>query len=156
MRKGLIVALCSALGLVIGLAAALKLSAVVATHLKKDFSISDFWLPVLSFVLVFAAAAFAVRIIAGVIEAAVEAVWLGWANKAGGALLFAALYTTVYSIFLFYALQMHFISRDSASRSHAYAFIQPWGPYVMERIGIWFHSFKDVFAELQDFFARKA
>ena len=85
-----------------------------------------------------------------------EAVWLGWANKAGGALLFAALYTMVYSIFLFYALQMHFISRDSVSRSHTYAFIQPWGPYVMERIGNWFHSFKDVFAELQDFFARKA
>jgi membrane protein required for colicin V production len=156
MKKGLIVALCSALGLIIGLAAALKFSATVATYLKKDFSINDYWLPVLSFVLVFAAAAIAVRIIAGIIEKAVEAVWLGWANKAGGALLYAALYTTIYSILLFYALQMQFISRDTASRSHTYAFIQPWGLYVMERIGNWFHAFKDVFAQLQDFFARKA
>ena len=52
-RKGLILALFSLVCGLIGLAAAVKLSAVVATHMKSDLHMSTRWLPVIAFILVF-------------------------------------------------------------------------------------------------------
>ncbi len=52
-RKGLILALFSMVCGLIGLAAAVKLSAVLATHMKSDLHMSSRWLPVIAFILVF-------------------------------------------------------------------------------------------------------
>jgi membrane protein required for colicin V production len=61
VSKGLIVALFSLLAFFIGLAAALKLSAVVAVHLAESTNLTSFWLPIVSFLLVFFLVAFLVR-----------------------------------------------------------------------------------------------
>ncbi|MES2882370.1 MAG: CvpA family protein, partial [Bacteroidota bacterium] len=53
LRKGLIVALFSFIAFIVGLAAALKLSAVAAGYIGQAVSISDRWLPVIAFFLVF-------------------------------------------------------------------------------------------------------
>ena len=52
-RKGLILALFSMLCGLIGLAAAVKLSAVLATHMKSDLHMTSRWLPVFAFIIVF-------------------------------------------------------------------------------------------------------
>ena len=52
LRKGFILGIFSLLAFIIGLAAALKLSAVVAVYLQKSSNASR-WLPVLSFILCF-------------------------------------------------------------------------------------------------------
>ncbi len=52
-RKGLILSLFSLVCGLVGLAAAVKLSAVVATHMKSDLHMTTRWLPVISFILIF-------------------------------------------------------------------------------------------------------
>ncbi|HTM92515.1 MAG TPA: CvpA family protein, partial [Flavisolibacter sp.] len=52
-RNGLVVAVFSLLAFVIGLAAALKFSAVVAEYLATGTNISQRWLPILAFAIVF-------------------------------------------------------------------------------------------------------
>ena len=60
--KGFVVALFSFLAYIIGLAAALKLSVVVAHHFGSSWNASGKWIPVLSFALVFIIVVFVVNI----------------------------------------------------------------------------------------------
>ena len=66
--KGLVVAVFSFLAFIIGLAAALKLSTLVADYLGTATSISSRWLPFLAFTLVFIAVILLVRLGAKLIE----------------------------------------------------------------------------------------
>ena len=89
MQRGLLVAIFSVIACVVGLAAAIKLSAVVADHLKADAHIHSKWLPILAFVLgVCWRCSFLVRWTANLIEAALDFAFLGWLNKLGGVVLY--------------------------------------------------------------------
>ena len=81
--KGFIVGIFSFIGFLIGLAAALKLSAIVAHRLEFSADISTKWLPVVSFALVFILVVFLVNIGARILKKAVSMVMLGWVDKIG-------------------------------------------------------------------------
>jgi membrane protein required for colicin V production len=151
-RKGLIIAAFSIIAFIIGLAAALKLSAVVAAYLQQNISVSTKWLPFLSFALVFFAVVLLVNWGGKLIEKTVEMALLGWANKIGGILLFAALYTIIYSIFLFYAIKINLFDKETIVQSVAYPFVKPWGPVVIDSFGSIIPIFKNTFAQLEQFF----
>lgn len=152
LRRGLIVALFSLVGFIVGLAAALKLSVFVASYLENSTNISTKWLPLLSFLIVFIAVVLLIRIAANVIEASVEMAWLGWINKLAGAILYVALYILIYSVVLFFMVQLHLISDTTIKDSVTYQHIEPWGPIVINGIGGFVPWFKDMFAELEKFF----
>src|SRR5258706_8313216 len=107
MQRGLIVAIFSMVACIAGLAAAIKLSAVVADHLKADAHLHSKWLPILAFILVFVAVVFLVRWIANIIEAGLNFAFMGWLNKMGGVILYVSLFIAVYSIVLFYGTRAH-------------------------------------------------
>ncbi len=150
--KGLILALFSIIAFIIGLAAALKLSAVVALYLKDSVSVGAKWLPFIAFALVFFAVALLVRLGARLIEKLLQVVLLGWLNRIGGIVFYVALYTIILSIFLFYAITLQMIKPDTIASSVTYSFIQPWAPKVMDNIGKVIPIFKDMFTGLGDFF----
>ena len=100
-RKGFILALFSMVCGLIGLAAAVKLSAVLATHMKSDLHMSSRWLPFIAFVLIFVMVLLIIRWVGKLLEKLVQMVLLGWLNKLCGILLFLILYLSIYSIFLF-------------------------------------------------------
>lgn len=152
-QKGLIIAVFSILAFVIGLAAALKLSAVVAGWLENSVSVSARWLPVLSFALVFLGVVLLVRWGASLVQKSFEAVLLGWANRIGGIILYAALYTIILSIFLFYAEKLQLIKPDTIASSATADFIRPWGPMVIDNFGKVIPLFKDTFTQLEQFFS---
>lgn len=152
LSKGFVVAIFSLLAFFIGLAAALKLSALVAVKLQESTNISGKWLPVLSFLLVFIAVVLLVRLGARAIDKAVQFVWLGWVNRLLGVVLYVILYTTIFSIFMFYAVQLNLIRQDTIDSSRAYGYIQPWGPYVINSLGKILPWFKDLFVQLENFF----
>ena len=77
---------------------------------------------------------------------------LGWVNKIGGIILFAAIYTIVFSVLLFYAEQMKLIQPDTINKSVTYSFVQPWGPKAINGFGSIIPVFKDMFGELEQFF----
>jgi len=151
-RQGLIVALFSAVAFIIGLAAALKLSVVVAGYIGQAVKISDKWLPIISFAIVFLIVVLLVRLGARFIQKTVEFAMLGWLNRLGGILLYAGLYILIFSILIFYADQLGFIKPETKNESVTYAYIQPWGPKLMEGLGKIIPIFKGMFNDLEDFF----
>ncbi|HET9747228.1 MAG TPA: CvpA family protein [Chitinophagaceae bacterium] len=151
-RQGLIVALFSVIAFIIGLAAALKLSAVVADHLGQAVKVSDKWLPIISFAVVFLVVVLLVRLGARFIQKTVELVMLGWLNRVGGILLYAGLYIFIFSILLFYADQIGFIKPETKTGSVTYSYIQPWAPKLMEGLGKIIPVFRGMFEDLEDFF----
>jgi len=151
-RRGLIVAVFSFIAIVVGLAAAIKLSAAVANHLGHAITVSDKWLPVLSFVLVFIVVVILIRLGAKLIQRLTETVMLGWANRLGGILLYGVIYLTVFSIVLFYAKQIRMIKPETMQASVTYSFIRPWGPKAIDGLGAVIPFFKDMFTDLEDFF----
>lgn len=152
LRRGVIVAVFSFVGFIIALAAALKLSAVVAGYLDDSVNVSSRWLPVISFVLVFIGVMILIRIAATLLEASVEVAMMGWVNKIGGAVFFMALYSILISVGLFFFVQLSFISEKTLQESVTYKYLQPLGPFIMNGLGKWFPLFKDLFTQLEDFF----
>lgn len=151
-RQGLIVALFSFVAFAIGLAAAIKLSVVAADYIGKAVKISDKWLPIVSFAVVFLIVVLLVKLGAKFIQKTVELAMLGWVNRVGGILLYAALYILIFSVLLFYADQMNFIKPETKIESVTYSYIQPWGPKLMEGLGKIIPIFKGMFEDLEDFF----
>ena len=153
--NGLIVAVFSFAALIIGLAAALKLSSVVANWLQTSTSISSYWLPFLSFALVMIAVIFIVKLGARFIEKTVQFVMMGWINKFGGIVLYAALYTSIFSVLLFFFSNMHLIKQEIFSTSKSYWFIEPFAPKIIAGFGKIIPIFQNIFHQLEDFFATK-
>ncbi|MBV9987573.1 MAG: CvpA family protein [Chitinophagaceae bacterium] len=152
MRNGFVVAVFSFLAIIIGLAAALKLSTWVAGWLKESTSISASWLPFLAFALVMIGVIVLVRLGALAIQSALKMVMMGWLNKLAGIVLYAALYITLFSVLLFYAEKIHLLKPATISASQSYAFIQPWGPKAMEWFGALIPWFRGMFDQLSHFF----
>ncbi len=152
LRKGFIVAVFSVLGFVIGIAAALKLSAVVAVKLATHTGAAK-WLPAVSFLLVFLAVAFLISMVAKIIQKTFETVMLGWLNRLAGVVLYILLYSIIYSVFLFYAVQLHCISATAKGNSFVFPYLQPLAPKIINSISSIVPWFKNIFAELEQFFA---
>jgi membrane protein required for colicin V production len=151
-QRGLILAVFSILAFIVGLAAALKLSAVVAAYLKDSVTVSSKWLPFIAFALVFFIVVVLVRLGARLIEKTIQVALLGWVNRIAGIMLYAALYIIVLSIFIFYTEKLQLLQPAGIQSSVTYPFIQPWGPKLMDRIGSLIPLFKDMFTQLGDFF----
>lgn len=151
-QRGFVVGLFSLVAVIIGLAAAMKLSTVVAGYIGSAVRVSDEWLPVISFAVVFLIVILLIRLGARAIEKTVEVAMLGWVNKIGGIVLFAAIYIVVFSVLLFYAEQMKLIQPDTINKTVTYSFVQPWGPKAINGFGSVIPVFKDMFAELELFF----
>ena len=155
-RKGLILALFSMVCGLIGLAAAVKLSAVLATHMKADLHMTTRWLPVIAFILVFILVIIIIRWAARLLEKLMQLVLLEWLNKLGGILLFLVLYLAIYSIVLFYGTKTQVISKSSIDNSHFYSLIAPFGPSVIRFITGFIPFGQDMFHALEGFFDRIA
>jgi membrane protein required for colicin V production len=151
-RMGLIVGLFSIVAFIVGIAAALKLSAIVAVRLKENITVSDKWLPFIAFATVFIIVAVAVNWAGRIIQQAFEMALMGWINKIGGVVFYMALYIFIFSVLLFFAEKIHLISEVSIGKSAVYKFVQPWGPAVINNLGKIIPVFKEMFTQLESFF----
>jgi membrane protein required for colicin V production len=152
-RKGFIIAIFSFVALIIGLAAALKLSAIVANHLQNSIHVSAKWLPFISFILVFFVVVLLVKWGGKLIEKTFETIMLGWANRLGGIILYAVIYTIILSIFLFYIEKINLLKLSTIQESRCYVYIKPLGPKAINWFGRFIPVFKDMFTQLENFFS---
>ena len=151
-QRGLIVGLFSLLAIIIGLAAAIKLSTVVAGYIGKAIKISDAWLPVVSFAVVFIIVVLLVRLGANLIQKTAEIAMLGWINRLGGILFYLAIYIVVFSVLLFYAEQIKLLQPETAKESVTYSWVRPLGPKVIDGFAYVVPFFRDMFTDLKSFF----
>ncbi len=154
--KGFIVAVFSFLAIFIGLAAALKLSATVAVWLGKSANIGERFLPILAFAIVLIGVAIVTRLVAVMIEKTLQLAMLGIINKLAGIVLYIVLYTIVFSIVLFYAEKIPLLKDDTIASSYFYGFVQPWGPKAISLLADTIPLFKNIFLQLENFFAHMA
>lgn len=155
-NRGLILGVFSLIAIIIGLAAAMKLSTVVADLIGSNFNIDKEWLPLIAFALIFLAVVLLIRLGAKAIEKSVQIAMLGWVNRVGGVVFYVIIYTIVFSVLLFYAEQMKLLQPETINKSLTYSFVQPWGPKVINGFGSIIPIFKDVFGELEEFFGKVA
>lgn len=153
-RKGIVVGIFSFLAFIIGLAAALKLSTIVAHYFETTGENSSKWLPVISFVLVFIVVAFIVNIGARIIKKTVSLAMLGWLDKIGGIIFYIIIYTIIFSVILFFAEKTFLIKKESIAASSVHDYVAPWGPKVIDNLGKIIPVFKDLFSQLQSFFEK--
>lgn len=151
-QRGLIIGLFSFIALFVGLAAAIKLSTVVAGYIGKSVKVSDQWLPIIAFAVVFIIVVLLVRLVAKLIEKSVQFAMLGWVNRIGGIIFYTALYLTIVSVLLFYAEQIKLLQPATIDKSVTYHYIQPLGPKAINALGSVLPFFKNMFQQLQDFF----
>ncbi len=152
LQRGLIVAVFSMMAFIIGLAAAMKLSAVMAGYFENSLNLSTKWLPVLSFAVVFIVVVILIRLGASMLEKSVQWAMMGWINKLGGIFIYAVAYTIILSVILFYVNEIHLIKQETIESSLTYEYIKPWGPKVIEGFGNIVPIFKNMFNELEQFF----
>jgi membrane protein required for colicin V production len=151
-QRGLIIGVFSFLAIIIGLAAAMKLSIVAAGYIGQAIKVSDAWLPVISFIVVFILVVLLIRLGANMIQKTVEISMLGWVNRLGGILFYVAIYAMVYSVVLFYAEQVKLVQQEAIEKSVTWSYIQPLGPKVINGFASVVPLFKGMFTELQAFF----
>lgn len=152
LRNGLIVGLFSFFAFIIGLAAALKLSAVAAEYIGTNTNIGKRWLPFIAFAGVFLIVVLLVRLGAKAIEGVLRMAMLGWLNKLGGILLYILLHFFIFSILLFYVDQLHLIKKETLEVSVLYPYLQPLAPSIIDALGYLLPFFKNMFVELEGFF----
>lgn len=152
LSKGLVLGIFSLLAFIIGLAAALKLSAVVAVYLHKDPGAMNKWLPLFAFLLVFVLFIVLISVIGKLIKKGLQIAMLGWVDSLMGMILYLVLYTIIFSILLFYAEKLLVVNTEETSTSHFYPYIVTWGPKLINNLGRIIPAFKNIFGELETFF----
>lgn len=143
--KGVVVALFSALSIIIGIFCAIKFSGFAANLIAKDPK--PFWLPFLSYVIVFVGVVFLVRLGAKAIDKLMKAAFLGLFNRLGGALLYALLITLIFSSFLWFFDHWDIVKPETKSTSYCYNFLIIFAPKTFSVIGMLFPFVKNLFKE---------
>lgn len=153
-KRGLVVGIFSLVAIIVGIAAAMKLSVIATAYLQQYADWKGSWLPILSFLGVFILVILIIRLIANAIEEGVKIVTLGWANKLGGILFYWMIFLIAYSVVIFYAVKLNLFSQHMIETSYSYSYLSPLGPRIIDGFALLVPFFKDMFKELETFFSR--
>jgi membrane protein required for colicin V production len=125
IRNGLIVAVFSIVGWILGIFAAFKFADVAAGYLKGTFDMSPKTLYIISFIIVFLVVMLLVHLGAKVVEKTVELAFMGWVNRLGGIFFYVLLYTLIFSVMIFFAEKFKLISDETIAASRVYPWVKP-------------------------------
>lgn len=150
--KGVIMALFNTLSLIIGLAAAVKFSAIIAPVISEKLDTGEQFTPIISFLLIFIAVLLVIRFVGKALEKTFETASIGFINRASGALLYLLVYLSVLSVLFFYIEKTGLVRKEVQEASITWEWIMPWGPAVLDGIGLLIPYFKNMFDTLNDFF----
>jgi membrane protein required for colicin V production len=151
-KKGLIIAVCSVIAILLGISCALALSAKLSVYLfEKGFASSSF-APLISYAILFIGVVWLVRLLAKFIEKATSAALLGWVNKSIGGILYISIGMIIYSSVLWMCNSAHILSQETIVSSMSYKYISPIAPWVFDHIGNIIPFVKNTFADMSHFF----
>jgi membrane protein required for colicin V production len=125
IRNGLIVAIFSIVGWILGIFAAFKFADVAAGYLKGSVDMSPKALYIISFIIVFLIVMLLVHLGAKVVEKTVELAFMGWVNRLGGIFFYVLLYTLIFSVMIFFAEKFKLISDETIAASRVYPWVKP-------------------------------
>ncbi|MEY3323812.1 MAG: hypothetical protein RL316_660 [Bacteroidota bacterium] len=151
-KRGLIVGVLSFIALVVGMAAAMKLSVVATAYLESYFHWKGSWVPPVSFLLVFILVVVLIRLGANALEKGAQLITLGWANTLGGILFYWVIFLFATSVILFYLVELPFFPTSSLQESQSYPYLKEIGPWVINGYAKVFPLFQGMYQDLEHFF----
>ena len=151
--KGIIVAVFSMLAVLFGIICSLKLSEKLATWLFEKGYVTSGWGQLISYLVIFTAGFLLVRLIAKAIDTVSKAAALGWLNGLIGGLIYAFMIALVWSSVLWLGNQMQVLKPEMIASSKSYPYLSELAPWVFQKVGLLWPMVKDIFADLQVFFA---
>ena len=125
IRNGLIVAIFSIVGWILGIFAAFRFADVAAGYLKGSINMSAKTLYILSFIIVFLVVMLIVHLGAKLVEKTVELALMGWVNRLGGIFFYVLLYTLIFSVMIFFAGKVKLINDETIAASRVYPLVKP-------------------------------
>ena len=154
--KGFLLAIFTFLSWILGLAAALKCSALIAKYLEVHYSTYSYLWPVLAFVAVFVLVTLVVHYLGKFLEHVLKIVQLGTINRLLGIIMYVCLYAVFFSLILWFLNQMAVIGPTAKAHSYVYAKVAPLAPWVIGQFGRVFPIFQNIFKDLENVFAAAA
>lgn len=131
VRNGLIAAIFSIVGWVLGLIAAFKFSGWAASRLEGVINVSERMLSIISFVLVFAVVILVVTLTAKLVEKTFQLALLGWVNRIGGIFFYVLLYTLIFSVIVYFGERVN-LAKDAIESSRVYPWVKPLAEIVLK------------------------
>ena len=125
LRNGLIVAIFSIVGWILGIIAAFKFADVAAGYLQGSVNLSPRILYIISFIVVFLLVMLLVNLGAKLVEKTVELALLGWVNRLGGIFFYVLLYALIFSVMIYFAERVKLISEQTIATSRVYPWVKP-------------------------------
>ncbi|MBX7107272.1 MAG: CvpA family protein [Chitinophagales bacterium] len=147
--NGLILSIFTLLAWGIGLLAAVKLSTVAATALHEQLHITSAYLPVISYVLVFVVIALVIYLVGKSLEKIFELAHIGFVNRISGVIMYVAVYTVLFSVFIWLLDQVELITPYVKQQSKMYAAINSISGFMIEQASSFTPVVKNLFAEFQ-------
>lgn len=151
-RKGVVIALFSALAIILGVLAALKLSGTLSMLLLDTGGVSGRWVPLVSYALVFLIVLWLIKLIAGMLQKSLEFMALGWANRLAGALLYGFLVCFAFSAVLWIMVKMAMLQPETQMSSRIFPLLAPLAPALYDWIGQAIPIARSAFQDLEQFF----
>ncbi len=156
LRMGLIAGVCSYVALIVGLAAAMKFSAVVAEKIGTAANVAGKWVPFVCFLLIFSLVTLLIRTVSSTVQKLTETLMLGIFNRVGGVVFFVLIYLSAIAILLFYVTKMNLIAENYFEISATYPFVKVLGEHAVNALGYIVPVFKNMFHDLELFFEAAA
>lgn len=154
--KGLVKGILSYISIIIAFTAAIKLSAMAATYIGTIHTVSDKWLPFISFIAVFIGVLLVIRWMGTLIDFSVKKLYLGGINRLGGVFLYTGIYISVWCMMLFYLNIMHLIPHKTVENAITYNVSKEIGNRAIMGIKFIFPFLKSAFQSLETFFTIKS
>ncbi len=134
-QKGLLMALLSVVGTVLGVLVAFKFTTIVITQPFMEPYRDTPWLSVMVFALLVSLTVLVVNIIGRLLEKSLQIAMLGWVNRLGGILLYLMLYLFVISCFITLSGRISANWKKSMEQTASYSWIAPVAPAVITLAG---------------------
>ncbi len=150
--RGIIVALCSVLAVLLGITCALALSAKLSNFLLDKGWVSSTLAPIISYAILFLGVLWLVRLLAKLVDGFSNSILLGWVNKSIGGILYVGIGMVIYSTLLWLCDGAHILSPETIVKSQSYKYISPLAPWVFDHIGEVIPFVKNAFADMRHFF----
>lgn len=147
--KGLILSVFTVLAWGIGILAAVKLSTVAGTALHDQLHITSAYLPVISYLLVFVVIALVIYLIGKSLEKIVELTQIGFVNRISGVIMYVAVYTVLFSLFIWLLDQVELITPYVKQQSKTYSAINNISGFMIHQVSSLTPFVKNLFTEFE-------
>ncbi len=158
-RGGIIQSLLSFFGLFLGVAVAVKFTALVSEYLYKNFDVQSAYWPFLVFIGLLILVIVLMKLVAILLEKVLDTVSLGLLNKLAGAAVWCFIMTLLISLALWFADGGGLIRPELKAESYTYRYLVPIGPWALDAMGNiipWFKGMFELVTEQLDKLAKEA